>query len=316
MESFVTIDFETANESRDSPCEIGLVRFVDGEPVETFQSLLYQERFAPFNVMLHGIKPSDVAKSPKIEDLIPDVTHFIGESPLVAHNAAFDMRILQLALNRSSLQFSATFYCTLVLARHTLGLPENGLGYVSEQLGIDHPGDHRALHDATTCGHVATRMLSANNFDNFHEFAQSAYVRPGTLSSSDVIGCIKKSTGAGTKVSRECLEEILKSIPEDELYLDPDFEGKNIVFTGSLSGMVREEAQLAVMKAGGNPQSGGVTKSTNMLVYGYQDPRVLRGKPLSGKRQKAAELRAQGFDIEIVDEALFLEMLSSREGHH
>ena len=316
MESFVTIDFETANESRDSPCEIGLVRFVDGKPVEMFQSFLYQERFRPFNVMLHGIKPSDVAKSPKIDDLIPDITEFIGDSPLVAHNAAFDMRILQIALSRSSLDFSTSFYCTLVLARHTLGLPENGLGYVSEQLGIEHPGDHRALHDATTCGYVATTMLSANNFDNFHDFAESAHVRPGLISASDIVGSVKRSTGAGTKISRERLEEILKSIPEDELYLDPDFEGKNIVFTGALSGMVREEAQLAVMRAGGNPQASGVTKSTNMLVYGYQDPRVLRGKPLSGKRQKAAELRAQGCDIEIVDEALFLEMLSSREGHH
>jgi hypothetical protein len=68
------------------------------------------------------------------------------------------------------------------------------------------------------------------------------------------------------------------------------------------------------MRAGGNPQGGGVTKSTNMLVYGYQDPRALRGKPMSGKRLKAADLRDKGCDIEIVDEALFLEMLSGREG--
>ncbi len=313
METFVTIDFETANELRDSPCEIGLVKFVDGHPVETFQSLLFQERFAPFNVMLHGIKPADVARAPKIDDLVPDITQFIGDSPLVAHNAAFDMRILQLALSRSPLEFSTTFFCTLILARHTLGLPENGLGYVSERLGIEHPGDHRALHDATTCGYIATRMLSDGNFDNFHDFAGSAHVRPGTISSSELIGSVKKSTGTGTKISRERLEEILKSIPEDELYLDPDFEGKNIVFTGTLSGMVRGEAHLAVMKAGGTPQDD-VTKATNMLVYGYQDPRVLRGKPLSGKRLKAANLREKGADIEIVDEALFLEMLSSREG--
>jgi DNA polymerase-3 subunit epsilon len=310
MESFVTIDFETANESRDSPCEIGLVRFVDGQPTETFQSLLYQERFAPFNVMLHGIKPSDVKGAPTIDDLLPEVAQFIGGSPLVAHNAAFDMRILQIALSRSPLDFSTSFFCTLVLARHTLSLPENGLAYVSEQLGIDHPGDHRALHDATTCGFVATTMLRNGGFTALSGLAEAANVRPGTISANDVVGSVKKSTGTGAKLSRERLEEILKSIPEEELYLDPDFEGKNIVFTGALSGMTQGEAKLAVMKAGGWPQ-GNVTKATNMLVYGYQDPRVLRGKPMSGKRLDAAALCAKGFDIEIVDEALFLEMLSS-----
>lgn len=311
METFVTIDFETANESRDSPCEIGLVKFVDGQPVETFQSLLYQERFLPFNQMLHGIKPSDVAKAPKIDDILAEITRFIGGHPLVAHNAAFDMRILQIALSRSTLSFSTSFYCTLVLARHTLGLPENTLTYVSEQLGVAHPGDHRALNDATTCGFVATKMLADHNFDNFHEFAASVNVRPGQINLDDVVGSVRKSSGPGAKMSRERREEILKSIPEAELYLDPDFEGKNVVFTGTLGAMTRVDAQVAVMKAGGFPQDN-LTKLTNMLVYGYQDLGVLRGKPMSGKRLRASELRAKGAEIEIVDEALFLEMLSSR----
>lgn len=311
METFITIDFETANESRDSPCEIGLAKFVNGQPVETFQSLLYQERFLPFNQMLHGIKPSDVAKAPKIDDILPEITQFIGEHPLVAHNAAFDMRILQIALSRSSLKFSTSFFCTLVLARHTLGLPENTLTYVSEQLGIGHSGDHRAVNDATTCGFIAAKMLADRDFDNFEEFAASVNVRPGQINSDDVVGSVKKSTGLGSKLSRERREEILRSISEDELYLDPDFEGKNIVFTGALSAMTQTDAQVAVMKAGGYPQDN-VTKSTNMLVYGYQDPGVLRGKPMSGKRLRASELRSKGADIEIVDEALFLEMLSTR----
>jgi DNA polymerase-3 subunit epsilon len=311
METFITIDFETANESRDSPCEIGLAKFVNGQPVETFHSLLYQERFAPFNQMLHGIKPSDVAKAPKIDEILPEITQFIGEHPLVAHNAAFDLRILQIALSKSSLQFSTSFYCTLVLARHTLGLPENTLTYVSDQLGIVHPGDHRAVNDATTCGFIAIKMLADRGFDNFQEFAASLNVRPGQINSDDVVGSVKKSSGSGTKMSRERREEILRNISEDDLYLDPDFEGKNVVFTGALSAMSRTDAQVAVMRAGGYPQDN-VTKSTNMLVYGYQDPGMLRGKPMSGKRLRASELRSKGADIEIVDEALFLEMLSTR----
>jgi DNA polymerase-3 subunit epsilon len=310
METFVAIDFETSNESRNSPCEIGLVKFVDGQPVKTFQSLLYQDRFLPFYEKLHGIKPSDVANAPKIDDVLAEVTQFIGDHPLVAHYAAFDMRILQIALSRSHLLFSTTFYCTKVLAQHTLGLPENTLDYVSEQLGIDHPGDHRALNDATTCGLVATKLLADKNFDNFLEFSASVNVRPGQINSNDVLGSAKTSSGAGAKMTRAIREEILKSIPDDEIRLNPDFEGKNIVFTGTLSSMAKADAQVAVMKAGGLPQNK-VTRSTNMLVYGYQDPGVLRGKPMSGNRLEASELQNKGFEIEIVNEALFLEMLSS-----
>jgi len=310
METFVTIDFETSNESRD-PCEMGLVKFVDGQPVETFHSLLYEERFVPFYERLHGIKPSDVVNAPKIDDILAEITEFIGEYPLVAHYAAFDMRILQIALSRSALSFSTSFYCTKVLAQHALGLPENGLDYVSEQLGIEHPGDHRALNDATTCGLVATKLLADNNFDNFPAFAASINVRPGQVTSDDVIGSTKKSSGAYAKMTLEQQEELLRSIPEAEMHLHPDFEGKNVVFTGTLSSMDRADARVAVLKAGGRMQNE-VTRSTNMLVYGYQDPAMLRGKPMSGKRLDAARLSEKGFDIEIVDEALFLQMLSSR----
>jgi DNA polymerase-3 subunit epsilon len=178
-------------------------------------------------------------------------------------------------------------------------------------LGIGHLGDHRAVNDATTCGFVAAKMLADHDFDNFQEFAASVNVRPGQINPDDVVGSVKKSNGSGTKMTRVRREEILKSISEDDLYLDPDFEGKNIVFTGALSAMSRTDAQVAVMRAGGYPQET-VTKSTNMLVYGYQDPGMLRGKPMSGKRLRASELRSKGADIEIVDEALFLEMLSTR----
>jgi DNA polymerase-3 subunit epsilon len=311
VETFVTIDFETANESRDSPCEIGLVKFVDGQPLETFHSFLYQERFLPFNERLHGIKPSDVANAPKIDDMLAEISEFIGQYPLVAHYAAFDMQILQIALSRSALSFSTSFYCTKLLAQHALGLPENTLDYVSEQLGIEHPGDHRALNDAKTCGLVATKLLADNNFDNFLEFAASINLRPGQITSNDVIGSTKKSSGANAKMTLDQQEEFLRSIPEAEMHLNPDFDGKNVVFTGKLSSGDQVDAQVAVLKAGGRIQNK-VTRSTNMLVYGYQDPAMLRGKPMSEKRLEAAKLREKGFDIEIVDEALFLQMLSSR----
>jgi hypothetical protein len=113
---------------------------------------------------------------------------------------------------------------------------------VSEQLDIEHLGDHRAVNDAITCGYVAVKMLTSSGFSSLRELADSVNVRPGSITRVDVSGCVKKQTGSSSKLTRAQLEEILKSIPEDELYLDPDFEGKNIVFTGTLSGPVARYA--------------------------------------------------------------------------
>ena len=69
LSDFVAIDFETANENRDSACEIGLVRFSGGKVVDRFQSLVYQEYFNPFNVSMHGIPENHVAIAPSFDEV-------------------------------------------------------------------------------------------------------------------------------------------------------------------------------------------------------------------------------------------------------
>ena len=118
--------------------------------------------------------------------------------------------------------------------------------------------------------------------------------------------------GSGLTVAEK--KKIFEAVPESERYEDPDFAGKRIVFTGRMMSMTQDAAELAVMKAGGLP-IGSVSKKTNMLVFGYQEPGVLKGKPLSKKRLVAKELRASGVDIETVDELQFMQMLNAREGY-
>ncbi|MCK6691279.1 MAG: DNA polymerase III subunit epsilon, partial [Thermoanaerobaculia bacterium] len=69
MLDFVTIDFETANEFRDSPCEIGLT-FVANSKIQETKSWLIKPKydwFNPFNIYIHGISESDVKKSPTFD---------------------------------------------------------------------------------------------------------------------------------------------------------------------------------------------------------------------------------------------------------
>jgi DNA polymerase-3 subunit epsilon len=312
MNEYVAIDFETANESRDSACEVALVRFKDGEPIESFTSLIYQERFAPFNVALHGITPKHVKSAPRFDEIWGEMKDFISKSPLVAHNAGFDMSVLYRSLKNEPVGAELDYFCTMVLSRQMLELTYFGLPGVTEHLEIDYPMEHRAESDAIAAGKVASHLIKIQGVDDLYELAEKFQVRTGKLLEAGPSGSSHIRQGKSSSLTIAEKQKIIQEIGLENFYDDPDFSGKKIVFTGALISMTRRDAEVAVMRAGGFPVSS-VSAKTNMLVFGYQHPSVLRGKPLSGKRLKADELREMGCDIEVVDEVQFLEMLRDPE---
>jgi DNA polymerase III epsilon subunit-like protein len=308
INEYVAIDFETANESRDSACEVALVRFRDGEPIERFSSLIHQERFSLFNMALHGITPKLVKSAPRFSEIWGEMKDFISTAPLVAHNAGFDMSVLYRSLKDEPVGTELDFFCTMVLSRQILELTYFGLPGVTEHLNIEYPMEHRAESDAIAAGKVAHQLMVLERVDNLYELAEKFRVRTGKLVEAGLSGSTHISQGRRSSLTLAEKQKIVDEIGSENFYEDPDFSGKRIVFTGALLSMTRREAEVAVMKAGGLPVTS-VSAKTNMLVFGYQNPTVLRGKPLSGKRKKADELRESGSDIEVVDEVQFLEML-------
>lgn len=308
---FIAIDFETANESRASACEVSLVRFINGKATESLTSFVYQDYFNGFNVSLHGIDEETVEDAPLFWELWPELRAFIGDSPLVAHNAGFDMSVLFRSLEGRPVGAEISYFCSLVLSRRMLELTYFGLPGVAEHLGVRYPMEHRAESDSRAAGEVAWGLLELAGALNLQDLAESLRVTPGLLQDSGPSGSSFK--GEYRKLTKTEKEQILKQIPETELYEDPDFAGKKIVFTGAMLSMTRTEAEIAVMKAGGLPSSS-VSSKTNLLVFGYQDPRALRGQALSAKRAKADSLRASGSDIEVIDELLFRQMLAEPDG--
>ena len=96
-------------------------------------------------------------------------------------------------------------------------------------------------------------------------------------------------------------------IPE---HVDPDhpFYQKTVVFTGHLKSMTRDTAQKMIATIGGIPGNT-VTSDTNYLVCGYQDAYHLHGKDKSSKMIKAEGYASKGYDIQIINEVDFLELL-------
>ena len=122
--SFVALDVETANQQWGSICQIGMVKIVDGEEVDRVSWLCMPpaglDEFDPYNVQIHGITRESVASSPNVGDLMQDVADFVGDLPMVAHNAQFDATALRNAcLSTGQAVPPIMFACTLAQARAT-----------------------------------------------------------------------------------------------------------------------------------------------------------------------------------------------------
>ena len=167
--SFVALDFETANYKRTSICSVGMVKVVANEIVETFYTLVNpNDFFAARNIEVHGIQAKDVQHSPNFAYVYPYMMQFIGDLPVVAHNAAFDMSVLHASIQAENLITPPmTYFCSYQLAKRTVSARRHGLKHMMSHFNLDFHGHHDALNDAKACAMITYRLLkhypSVNN---------------------------------------------------------------------------------------------------------------------------------------------------------
>jgi len=164
---FVAIDFETAKKSPESACSIGLVKFLDGKAVDSYYSLICPPTLyiLPEFTNIHGLTVDDVKDAPKFNAIWDSgIKPFIGDLPLAAHNASFDMGVLSAVLKWYKLEIpSLPYFCTCNLSRQTWPhLKSHALTKLANHFGIVYDA-HNALADAMTCGKLV--LMSAEKFD-------------------------------------------------------------------------------------------------------------------------------------------------------
>ncbi|WP_086429203.1 3'-5' exonuclease [Staphylococcus cornubiensis] len=159
--SFVALDFETANHKRTSICSVGMVKVVANEIVETFYTLVNpNDFFASRNIEVHGIHAHDVKQSPDFAYVYPYMLQFIGDLPVVAHNAAFDMSVLHASIQAEKLNTPPmTYFCSYQLAKRTVSAHRHGLKHMMSHFKLDFHGHHDALNDAKACAMITYRLL-------------------------------------------------------------------------------------------------------------------------------------------------------------
>jgi DNA polymerase III, epsilon subunit and related 3''-5'' exonucleases len=301
--NFCAIDFETANFARGSPCAVGLARVEGGVIVETRRLLMRPPEgldwFDDFNIELHGITPAMVQHEPRFAARLPEILAFARGLPLVAHNAAFDLGVIRDACDESGVEWpNVTYACTLVLSRRTYDLLSYSLPWAAAAAGFTLDQHHDPEADALASAHILVAIAAAKSVDDLPALLASTYCVLGHLGPDGWNGCTHMG---GTE-----------PIPSANPDADPahPFYGREIVFTGALSSMVRSRARELVAELGGQPADG-VTRHTNILIIGYQDARKLRpGEELSAKARKARDLREGGQEIEVMPEVDFVQFLA------
>ena len=158
MNEFIALDFETATCSPNSAVSIGLVKFRDYQPVDTWYSLIRppQLYIRPDFTAIHGLTVDDVRDAPGFGHLWENgLLDFLGELPLAAHNASFDMGVLQATLAFYGIPPPKNkYFCSLALSRRIWpALRSHSLSNLAKNFNIQYQA-HNALADAHVCGKI------------------------------------------------------------------------------------------------------------------------------------------------------------------
>jgi DNA polymerase-3 subunit epsilon len=163
-DSFVAIDFETADYGRDSACAVALVRVENLQVVERAFRLIRPPRKRFYFSYLHGITWEDVAREPTFGELWPSLSPLLTEVKfLAAHNAAFDQGVLSACCAAAGLPPPGMpFRCTMRLARQTWNLYPTRLPDVCRFLDIP-LNHHDAASDAEACARIVLASLDRSH---------------------------------------------------------------------------------------------------------------------------------------------------------
>jgi DNA polymerase-3 subunit epsilon len=164
MEAVAVIDFETTGLSPaqgDRATEVAAVIVEGGRVVDRYQSLMNAGvRIPAYIEALTGISNAMIRSAPSAGEVMRAVSDFVGDTPIVAHNAAFDAKFWDAELARIQRSRTQEFICSLLLSRRLFPLaPSHKLGALVEYASLPVAGRfHRALADAEMAAGLLLRL--------------------------------------------------------------------------------------------------------------------------------------------------------------
>ena len=145
---YVSIDVETTGLDliSDQIIEIGAIKFDEEKSYEEFSILINPNIPVPPEVTrITGITNNDLRAAPQLYEAVESLKNFIGDLPIIVHNAEFDIAMLKKGIG----DLNNPHYDTLILSQLLIpDMRSYSLESLAKNLGIEHDQTHRALSDA------------------------------------------------------------------------------------------------------------------------------------------------------------------------
>jgi len=164
----VVLDTETTGfdpATGDRIVEIGCVELIDHLPTgKNFQAYLNPERPVPIETTkVHGLTDEFLADKPLFAHIVEELLEFLGDAPLVIHNASFDMKFVNSELHRVGRKplHHARAIDTIEIAKAKIPGARYSLDELCKRFGIDLSArtKHGALLDAELTARVYLELV-------------------------------------------------------------------------------------------------------------------------------------------------------------
>jgi DNA polymerase III subunit epsilon len=178
--AYTVFDTETTGlepSAGDEIIQVGAVRIVNGRMLrqEIFDQIIDPRiPLKPEGIPIHGITEDMVRGQPTIDTVLPAFHEFCSDTVLVAHNAAFDMRFLQIKEQSTGIRFQQPVLDTLLLSAVIHPNQEtHKLESIADRLGINVIGRHTALGDSFVTAEVFLKMVGLLNGMGIHTLREA-----------------------------------------------------------------------------------------------------------------------------------------------
>ena len=284
VNSYIVLDIETTGLDLvyDEIIEIGALKVVNGQIVETFSELVRpNNKISQFISSLTGITNEMLDSAQEIDKVLPRFIDFAQNMLIVGHNVNFDINfIYDYTLNVLNKPFANNFIDTLRLSRKIFNnLKNHKLQTISKSLNFDEKIHHRAICDCK----ITYKIYE--------------YIKQHIIDKK--LNLLELFTPKTKKLNAENIKTQNKVFDETHI-----FYNKNCAFTGSLQ-ILRKEAMQKVVDLGRCCQD--MTKDTNFLILGNKD---YHSENKSAKYRKAEQYILDGLDIQIISENVFIDLVS------